>query len=62
MVEAAPVADLFADPKHDYTRMLLAATSTTPRRGHRWRDPAAAVPADLRKGPDVAAATGQEVR
>jgi peptide/nickel transport system ATP-binding protein len=46
VVENAPVAELFAAPRHPYTRGLLASIPRT-RRGRRTREPLAAIPGNV---------------
>ncbi len=61
VVEYAPVADLFATPRHPYTRALLRAVPTilaTPRQrlaDHRWRGAASGRAADRLRLPSRAA-------
>ncbi|WP_116953076.1 dipeptide ABC transporter ATP-binding protein [Jiangella endophytica] len=48
IVEEGPTARLFADPRHDYTRTLLASVPSERTKGERlwsWRPPVAASPA-----------------
>ncbi|VEG51844.1 ABC transporter [Mycolicibacterium aurum] len=55
IVEHGPVADVIHDPKHDYTRKLVAAVPGRDTRGRLLSDPEKAAPQPDSVGPEVVA-------